>query len=324
MQYRQLGRAGVKVSAIGLGSYLTIGMSIDDELGRSTFRAALDCGINFFDTADAYNLGQAEQALGRYLSDVQRSDIVLATKVHSKMSDNVNDRGLSAKHIYEGCRKSLKRLNVNYVDLLQCHRPDSSVPLEETVRAMDDLRRQGLILYWGTSEWPAWMIAQANATADRYGWAPAVSNQPRYSLLYRQPEMELWPFCARNGIGNVVFSPLAHGLLTGKYQPGQPPPAGTRAADPKQNGVLKAMYWEEIKIEKAHQLNDIAKGAGISTPHLALAWVLRRSEVSSAIIGASKVEQVKQNAAAAEVKLSDDVLKKLDELFPGPKVTYPG
>jgi len=163
------------------------------------------------------------------------------------------------------------------------------------VRAMDDLKRQGKILYWGTSEWPAWRIAQANAVADRYGWAPAVSNQPRYNLYYRHPEMELWPFCERNGIGNVVFSPLAHGMLTGKYKPGEKPAAGTRAADPRQNTVLMNMYWSEENLERGQRFAAIAGDMGVKPSQLALAWVLRRSEVSSAIIGATKVHQLEEN-----------------------------
>lgn len=324
MKYRQLGKAGVRVSEIGLGSYLTIGMSIDDTAARDTFHFALDRGVNFIDTADAYNHGEAEKALAILLKDVNRQHIVLATKAWAPMSDDINDRGLSAKHLIEGCNNSLSRLNIEYVDLFQCHRPDSSVPLEETVRAMDDLRRQGKILYWGTSEWPAWMIAQANAIADRYGWAPAVSNQPRYNLYYRHPEMELWPFCKRNGIGNVVFSPLAHGMVTGKYKPGEKPAPGTRAADPKQNMVIMGMYWSEENLRRSQQFVAIAADFGVKPSQLALAWVLRRSEVSSAIIGATKVSQLEENLAAVDVALTDDVLAKIDELFPPMKETYPG
>ena len=324
MKYRQLGSSGLRVSAIGLGSYLTIGMSIDAAAGQATVNKAFELGINFIDTADAYNRGGAEEALGGYLQDVRRQDMVLATKCHATMSDDINDRGLSAKHIFEACHNSLRRLNTDYIDLYQCHRPDSSVPLEETVRAMDDLRRQGKILYWGVSEWPAWMIAQANAIADRYGWAPAVSNQPRYNLYYRHPEMELWPYCSRNGVGNVVFSALAHGMLTGKYQPGANPAPGTRAADPKQNMVIKAMYWTEENLKKSQQFAAIAGDMGIKGSQLALAWVLRRTEVSSAIIGASHVDQIQENAAAPEVVIPDDVLTQLDDIFKPPAQTYPG
>ena len=323
MQYRRLGSAGIKVSEIGLGSYLTIGMSIDEEVSRATIRKAYELGVNFFDTADAYNEGQAEIVVGKCLAEFRRSSVVLASKVWAPMGEGPNDKGLSAKHVIEQCQESLKRLNTDYLDLYQCHRPDADAPLEETVRAMEDLARQGKILYWGTSEWPAWRIAQANAIADKSRCRPAVSNQPRYSLLYRQPEAELFQYCRPNGIGNVVFSPLAHGVLTGKYTPGQPPPAGTRAADEKQNAVMKSMYWSEKCLTQAQQFKGIAEQMGVKPSQLALAWVLRRPEVSSAIIGASKVSQVEQNVAAVEVSIPDEVLRRLDELFPGPPETYP-
>ncbi len=323
MQYRQLGSAGVKFSMVGLGSYLTIGMSLDEDVARATIRKAYELGINFFDTANAYNNGEAEIALGKLLAEFTRDSLVIATKAWAPMGEGPNDRGLSAKHLFEQCNASLRRLNVDYIDLYQCHRPDSSTPLEETVRVMEDLARQGKILYWGTSEWPAWMIAKANAIATASGARPAVSNQPRYSLLYRQPEAELFPYCAAEGIGNVVFSPLAHGILTGKYQPGQDPPAGTRAADPKQNMVINAMYWTDEILQSALQLKSLAEGMGITAAQLALAWVLRQPAVTSVIMGASKVSQVEDNVAAADVEIPDDVVAKLDELFPGPKVTYP-
>jgi len=323
MQYRQLGTAGMKVSVVGLGSYLTIGMSIDEDTARSTVRKAYDLGINFFDTANAYNNGEAEKALGTNLAEFPRSSLVIASKVFAPMGEGPNDRGLGAKHVFEECQASLRRLKTDYLDLYQCHRPDPAAPLEETVRAMEDLARQGKILYWGTSEWPAWLIARANAIAASCHFRPAVSNQPRYSLLYRHPEAELWQYCRANGIGNVVFSPLAHGVLTGKYAPGQPPPAGTRAADPKQNAVMMDLYWNDECLEKAQEFKRIAEGMGIKPSQLALAWVLRRPEVSSAIMGASKVYQVEDNVAAAEVTIPDETLEQLDELFPGPGETYP-
>lgn len=323
MQYRSLGSAGAKVSAIGLGSYLTIGMSIDEDGSRDTVRRAYDLGINFFDTANAYNNGQAEEALGRLLPDFPRSSIFLASKVWAPMGDGPNDRGLSAKHIFEQCHASLARLQTDYLDLYQCHRPDPGTPIAETVRAMEDLARQGKILYWGTSEWPAWMIERARAVAEQIGARGPVSNQPRYSLMYRHPEAELLQYCEVAGIGNVVFSPLAHGVLTGKYTPGQEAPAGTRAADPKQNSVVKRMYWTDELLEKALEFKRLAGELGVSAAQLALAWVLRRSEVSSAIMGASKVSQVEDNAAAADVAIPDDLLATLDETFPGPGVNYP-
>jgi len=323
MKYRQLGAAGARVSAIGLGSYLTIGFKLSEEAARDTIRRAYDLGINFFDTANAYNRGGAEEVLGKYLSEFERASVFLATKVFAPMGEGPNDRGLSAKHIREQCHASLKRLRTDYLDLYQCHRPDPATRLEETVRAMEDLARQGKILYWGTSEWPAWLIAEAAAIARETGARPPVSNQPRYSLLYRLPEAELFPYCRRSGIGNVVFSPLAHGILTGKYTPGQPAPQGTRAADPEQNMVIMNMYWKDEYLEKAAEMKGIAADLGVSPAQLALAWVLRRSEVSSAIMGATKVSQVEDNAAAADVDLPEEALEKLDALFPGPGEAYP-
>ena len=323
MEYRQLGKAGVKLSVVGLGSYLTIGAGIDDDTARQTVRAAYELGINFFDTANAYAAGRAEEVLGRCLADLPRSALVVASKVFGQMGDGPNDRGLSAKHVFEQCHASLKRLNMDYLDLYQCHRPVADVPLEETVRAMEDLSRQGKIVYWGVSEWPAWMIAQARAVARQIGARGPASDQPRYSLLYRQGEAELFQYCRREGIGTVVFSPLAHGVLTGKYAPGQEPAPGTRAADPQQNAVMKRLYWKQEFLEKARQLKAIAESMGLSAAQLALAWVLRRQEVTSAIMGASKVSQVQENAAAASVQIPPDVLARLEELFPGPGETYP-
>lgn len=323
MQYRNLGSAGVKVSAIGLGSYLTIGMSIDEMIANQTVKAAYDGGVNFIDTANAYNKGEAEKSLKTILKQFRRDSLVLATKVFAPMNDGPNDRGLSRKHIFEQCDASLARLGVDYVDLYQCHRPVKDTPLVETVRAMVDLTRQGKVLYWGVSEWPAWLIEQAINIAEQLGGPAPVSNQPRYSLLYRKPESELWQFCKHRGIGNVVFSPLAHGVLSAKYEPGKDAPAGTRAADPKQNNVMKKMYWSDDILKRAKQLETIGKDIGATPVQVALAWVLRRSEVSSAIIGASKVSQVTENLKAAELELSDDVLAELDKLFPGPGETYP-
>jgi len=323
MKYRQLGRTGARLSVIGLGSYLTIGDHLDDVTARDTIRRAYDLGVNFFDTANAYNRGGAEQTLGRYLKDFRRDSIFLATKVWAPMGGGPNDRGLSAKHIYEQCHASLRRLQTEYVDLYQCHRPDGNTPLEETVRAMEDLARAGKILYWGTSEWPAWMIAEANGIARTIGARPAVSNQPRYNLLYRLPEAELFQHARMCGIGQVVFSPLAHGILTGKYTPGQPPPPGTRAADDTQNMVIKNLYWKDEYLQRAQEMKKLADELGITCAQLALAWILRRPEVTSAIIGASKVSQVEENCKATEVEVPQEVLARLDAIFPGPAESYP-
>jgi voltage-dependent potassium channel beta subunit len=316
MEYRQLGKWGVRISTVGLGSYLTIGMHVDDEVAAECVKLAFDSGVNWFDTANAYNKGQAEVALGRLLSGYERDDYVLATKVFAPMDDGPNDRGLSAKHIFEQCHASLRRLQTDYIDLYQCHRPDPTVPLEETVRMMDDLARQGRIIYWGVSEWPAELIQEACDLARAMGCRPPVSNQPRYSLLWREPERAVYPSCLKNGLGNVVFSPLAHGVLTGKYLPGQPPAEGTRAADPTQNTILMNMYWGDENLTRVQQMREMAEGIGLTTSQLAIAWCLRHKAVTSIISGVTKVSQLKDNLGAAEAKLPDDICTALDALFP--------
>jgi aryl-alcohol dehydrogenase-like predicted oxidoreductase len=318
MEYRQLGRWGARVSRLGLGSYLTIGFTCDDKTSREMVRVAYDAGINYFDTANAYNRGEAERALGACLAEFPRSDLFVLTKVWAPMGPGPNDRGLSAKHIREQCDASLKRLGMDYVDVYMCHRPDPATPLEETVRAMEDLARAGKILYWGVSEWPAPMIVKANAIACEIGGRPIAVSQPRYNLLYRYPESLLFPTTAEEGIGNVVFSPLAHGMLTGKYKPGEEAPAGSRAADPRQNAVIKKMYWTEENKAKGRQLAALAAGLGVSAAELALAWCLKNPNVTSVILGASSVAQLQQNLEAAELRLSDEMVAALEDLYPPP------
>ncbi len=319
MEYRQLGKWGAKVSSVGLGSYLTIGYTCDDQTSREMVRTAYDAGINYFDTANAYNHGGAEEALGRYLADLPRSDLFVLTKVWARMGEGPNDGGLSAKHIREQCDASLRRLGMDYVDCYMCHRPDPATPLEETLRAMEDLARAGKIIYWGISEWPAPLIVRANALAKELGTRPMAVSQPRYNLLYRYPESALFPTTAEEGIGNVIFSPLAHGMLTGKYKPGQDAPEGTRAADPRQNMVIKAMYWTEENKTKAQEFVAIATDLGIGGAELAIAWCLTNPNISSVILGTSSVAQLQQNLKALDVKLEDDVLERLDALFPAPQ-----
>lgn len=316
MKYRKMGKWGVRLSAIGLGSYLTIGFKLDERASRETVKAAYDAGINFFDTANAYNNGDGERMLGKCLADYPRSSLFVITKVFAPMGPGPNDKGLSKKHIFEQCDASLKRLGMEYVDLYMCHRPDPDTPLEETVRAMEDLARQGKILYWGTSEWPGRLLVRANAVAREIGARPIGVNQPRYSLLYRYPEDDVFPACAQEGIGNVVFSPLAHGMLTGKYKPGQDAPPGTRAADDETNMVIKALYWTEENKKKSQELVKIANELGTTAATLSLAWCLLRSEVTSCIIGATKVAQIQENVKAAELEIPSEIQKKLGELFP--------
>jgi aryl-alcohol dehydrogenase-like predicted oxidoreductase len=314
-----MGRWGVKLSCVGLGSYLTIGFKCDEETSRDTIRAAYEKGVNFFDTANAYNRGEAEKVLGKYLAEFPRSSIFLITKVWAAMGKGPNDRGLSAKHIFEQCHASLKRLNMDYVDLYMCHRPDPDTPLDETIRAMEDLARQGKILYWGVSEWPASMLVKANAIAREIGARCIGVDQPRYSLLYRYPETMLFPTLVQEGIGCVCFSPLAHGMLTGKYKPGKPAPKGTRAADPEQNAVIMKLYWNDENMRKGQKLAKIAKEMGVTAAQLALAWCLRRKEATSVIIGARRVEQVTENLKAAEIEIPAEVLNQLEKLFPPPE-----
>jgi aryl-alcohol dehydrogenase-like predicted oxidoreductase len=320
MEYRQLGHWGPRVSVFSVGSYLTLGMKTGEDESRQIVRRAIEAGINYFDTANAYNRGQAEEVLGRCLREHPRSDLFVLTKVWAPIGPGPNDRGLSAKHIREQCEASLRRLGLEYVDVYMCHRPDPATPLEETVRAMDDLARAGKVLYWGVSEWPAWMMVKAQAVARQLNARPLVVNQPRYNLLYRYPEAETFPVSRMEGIGSVVFSPLAHGLLTGKYRPGEPAPAGTRAADPDQNAVMLKMYWTDENKHKGQALAQLAAQAGTSAARLALAWNLRHSAVSSVILGVRSVAQLDDNLAALSVALTPDLVAEIEKLYPMPQL----
>lgn len=314
MEYRRLGRAGIKLSTIGLGSWLTYGNGVDDGEARRCIRRAFDLGINFFDTADVYNRGAAESVVGAELKQFSRRDVVIATKCYFPMSDGVNDRGLSRKHIFESAHASLQRLQVETIDLYQCHRFDPDVELFELVRAMDDLVRQGKIHYWGVSEWPADQIARAAQLADELNAAPPVSNQPHYSLAQRRIEPNgVQRACVEHGLGMVVFSPLEQGLLTGKYSGGKAP-SDSRAANPKMNAFLKELPHDTL--ERVDQLRPIANDRGLSLAQLAIAWTLHQPGITSAIVGASRVTQVDENAAAAGKRLDAETLKRMDALFP--------
>ncbi len=316
MEYRQLGRWGLRVSRIGLGSYLTIGHHVDDRVADTIVRQAYDAGVNFFDTANVYNRGDAECALGRLLSGFRRDSFVLATKVWGPMGDGPNDRGLSRKHIFEQCEASLKRLGTHYIDLYQCHRYDTGTPLEETIQTLDDLIRQGKILYWGVSEWTAAQIAAADDYCRKWGLRTLVSNQPRYSLLWREPEKEVFPQAQEKGIGQVVFSPLAHGVLTGKYKPGVPPPQGTRAADDTQNQIMMALYFRDDNLRRVERMGELARSLGLTTTQLAIAWLLRNSAVSNVIAGVTHPEQLAEILGVPDACLPDEAAQALDALFP--------
>jgi aryl-alcohol dehydrogenase-like predicted oxidoreductase len=313
MEYRHLGKYGVKVSEVALGSWLTYGGATENEIAEKCVDRAYELGINFFDTANVYAGGKSEEVVGKSLSKFPRDSYFLATKVHFPMGDGPNDRGLSRKHIFEQCHKSLKRMGVDYIDLYQCHRYDTETPLEETLTALDDLCSQGKILYFGVSEWSAQQIAHAVDLIRAGRLHPIVSNQPYYNMLGRGIEKEVIPLCKREGIGQVVFSPLAQGVLTGKYKPGEAPPSDSRAADPKQNYFMNQGKLDEAQLEKVQKLVPIAEKAGLSMAQMALAWCLRKGNVSSVIIGASRPSQVDDNAAAAGKKLSHDVLAAIDE-----------
>src|ERR671914_3128066 len=314
MEYRRLGKSGVKVSEISLGSWLTYGGSVAEEQAKSCIDRAYELGINFFDTANVYMRGAAEEIVGQALKDFERHSYFLATKVYFPMGEGPNDRGLSRKHITEQCNASLNRLGVDYVDLYQCHRYDENTPLEETMRALDDLVRQGKVLYVGVSEWTADPIADALRLAKEMNLDRIVSNQPRYNMIQRGIEAEVVPLSEREGVGQVVFSPLAQGVLTGKYHPGEAPEGGTRAADPETSRFMQRLMNEKV-LSAVDKLRPVASEAGLTMSQLALAWILRHDNVSSAIIGASRPEQVEDNAQAAGVKLSPDVASEIDDVL---------
>jgi len=314
LEYRRLGGSGLRVSEIALGSWLTYGGSVAEERARECIRRAYELGINFFDTANVYARGAAEEIVGRALRGFARESYVLATKVYFPMGEGPNDRGLSRKHIVEQCHASLKRLGVDYVDLYQCHRYDPGTPLEETLRALDDLVRQGKVLYVGVSEWSAEQISEALRVADEMGFDRIVSNQPRYNMIQRHIERRVMPLCEVEGVGQVVFSPLAQGVLTGKYRPGEAPAEGTRAANPEQSVFMRELMNERV-LSAVEGLEEVASDLGLSMSQLALAWVLRRENVSSAIVGASRPEQVEDNAAASGVELPPEALGRIDAVL---------
>lgn len=317
MRYRRLGTAGVRFSEIGLGGWLTYGHGVEAERSREIMRRAFELGINFFDTADIYHLGGSETVFGQVLKEFRRQDLCIATKLFWPMSDNVNDRGLSRKHVFESIHNSLERLQTDYVDLYQCHRFDPDTPVFELVRAMDDLIRQGKILYWGVSEWPALEIKNACAIAREIHACPPVSNQPEYSIASRRVETNgVQTACTQEGLGMVVWSPLKQGVLTGKYSGGTTP-KDSRAADDKMNRFINDMLGRTPDLpDKVDRLRPIAEKHGRSLAQLALAWVLTRAAVSSAIVGATRVAQLEENCAALTLELDADDLATIDELFP--------
>ncbi len=309
MHYRRLGSSDLEISEISLGSWLTYGLGVDDTLALACIARAFELGVNFIDTANIYGKGAAESFLGNALRGRDRSSYILATKLYFPMTNA--DRGLSAKQIYKQIDASLARLQTDYVDLYQCHRYDLATPLEETIEALTQVVRQGKARYIGFSEWNAEQIAAALAIPNVENF---VSSQPQYSILWRLPEKEVLPLCAVNGIGQIVWSPLAQGVLSGKYLPGKPPPRDSRAA----SEVMSMAFGEDLRsfrtLDVVQQLRPIAEDAGLTMPQLALAWVLRDPFVSSAIIGASRPSQVDENIAASGVKLSPETLAAIDRV----------
>jgi voltage-dependent potassium channel beta subunit len=316
MEYRNLGKWGVKVSEIGLGSWMNFSSTAGYDQAPKIIERAHELGVNFFDTADGYAGGEAESVLGKTLSQFRRESYVIATKLFYPRGDGPNDGGLSRKHIVEQCNTSLKRLGVEYIDLLQCHGYDDSTPLEETLRAFEDLVRQGKILYMGISNWKTNHIADATNLIRSLSLRPIVSNQPYYNMLDPWIEREMIPLCEREGIGQVVFCPLSEGVLTGKYKPGEPYPAGSRAADSGQNIYMVSNgEMDQIKLQRVQQLIPIAQEIGLTMPQLALAWCLRQKNVSAVITGASRPSQIEDNVGASGKTLSAEVLAKIDTVF---------
>jgi voltage-dependent potassium channel beta subunit len=314
MEFRTLGNTGFKISEIAYGNWITHAGQVEEETARSCVFAALDAGITTFDTADIYAATAAEEVLGRALKGQRREGLEIFTKVYWPTGPGQNDRGLSRKHIMESCNASLRRLQVDYVDLYQAHRFDYETPIEETMRAFDDLVRSGKVLYVGVSEWNAKQIRKAQKIAKEMGFNRLISNQPQYSMLWRVIEEEVIPTSEELGISQIVWSPIAQGVLTGKYLPGQPIPEGTRASHERYKTFTEKFMSEEI-LTAVQNLRPIADGLGLTMSQLAIAWVLQNKNVSAAIIGASRPEQVTENVKATGVKLELDVMKAIDKVL---------
>jgi aryl-alcohol dehydrogenase-like predicted oxidoreductase len=316
MEFRHLGRSGLMVSEISYGNWITHGSQVEEEQAVACVRAALDLGITTFDTADVYAGTRAESVLGRALAGQRREGLEIFTKVYWPTGPGPNDRSLSRKHIHESINGSLRRLQVDYVDLYQAHRFDTSTPLEETMEAFADVVRAGKALYIGVSEWRASEIRAAHDLA-RELHVPLVSNQPQYNMLWRVIEAEVVPTCEELGLGQIVWSPIAQGVLTGKYLPGQPPPAGSRATDEKSGANFIQRFMNDDVLNRVQGLKPVADQVGLTLAQLAIAWTLQNPNVSSAIVGATRPEQLKDNVKAAGVRLDAAVLKAVDEVLDG-------
>jgi aryl-alcohol dehydrogenase-like predicted oxidoreductase len=316
MRYRRLGSSDLEVSEIALGSWLTYGGGVPDDRARECVEAAFAAGINFIDTANVYAGGGAEELLGDVLQSRPRDSYVLATKLYFPMDDSGENQGLSAEQVRKQIDDSLRRLRTDYVDLYQCHRYDANTPLEETMEALTEVVRQGKARYIGFSEWTAPQIQASLDLSREHGWEKFVSSQPQYSLVWREPEREVIPLCERNGISQVVWSPLGQGALTGKYRPGAPPPEGSRATSAHMGRLIGRLLQDDV-LELVQRLAPIAERLGITMAQLALAWVLRLGNVASAIVGASRPEQVHENAAASGIELDEETLREIQGILEG-------
>jgi aryl-alcohol dehydrogenase-like predicted oxidoreductase len=315
VEFRYVGNSGIKISEITYGNWLTHGSQVENDQATACVRAALDAGITTFDTADVYANTKAESVLGAALKGERRESLEILTKVYWPTGPKGhNDVGLSRKHIMESINGSLARLQTDYVDIYQAHRYDYETPLEETMQAFADLVRMGKVLYIGVSEWTAEQIQDGYDLADELG-IHLISSQPQYSMLWRVIEADVIPLSISLGVSQIVFSPIAQGVLTGKYRPGEQPPAGSRATDEKGGADMIKRWMSDEVLKRVQQLEPLAKEAGLSMAQLAVAWVLQNGNVASAIIGASRPEQVHDNAAAAGVKLEEDLLSKIDEVL---------
>jgi aryl-alcohol dehydrogenase-like predicted oxidoreductase len=322
MEFRHLGRSGLMVSEISYGNWITHGSQVEADQAIACVREALDVGITTFDTADVYAQTRAETVLGDALKGVKRESYELFTKVYWPTGPGQNERGLSRKHILESCNASLRRLQTDHIDLYQAHRFDHETPLEETMRAFDDLVRAGKVMYVGVSEWRASEIAEALTIAGQLGLDRIVSNQPQYSALYRVIEAEVEPLCREEGVSQIVWSPIAQGVLTGKYVPGAPLPEGTRATDEQGGANMIKPLMREGVLTAVQQLKPLAAEAGLSMAQLAIGWVLCNDNVASAIVGASRPEQVRDNASATA--LPADLKKAVDEVLADVVISDPG
>jgi aryl-alcohol dehydrogenase-like predicted oxidoreductase len=316
MQYRRLGNGSLTISEIGFGTWLTVAGGVERERAIACVHTALDLGITLFDTANQYGAGEAERVLGEGLrsSGVSRGKYLIATKVFNPVGDEP-DKGLSSVQIVKQLDRSLRRMGVDYIDLYQCHRYDKETPLDETLEALDRAVRSGKVRAIGLSEWPADKIVTAAELTVEHGWTAMCSSQPQYSMLWRKPEAAVFAACHEHGLGNIVYSPLAQGVLTGKYKSGQPPPGGSRAADPAMNITMETngrRFRSDFLLEAVERLNPIAADLGLTMTQMALAWVLRRPEVASAIVGASRPEQLTASIAASGVQLPQEALARID------------